>query len=114
MKQISPCEQQSQRGNNKIQSTQLPGTPSLRFVPLVMEHCGRWGKEANKHLQELSQRATDDSGKNYCKEFMCFWLKRFSTTLQRCNTNTIAKKISILTSTNYNDIDEFVTQFYVH
>ena len=97
----------------KYSQLKLPGTPSLRFVPLVMKRCGRWGEEANKYLQELSQRATDDSGKNNCKEFMCFWQKRFSTTLQWCNANTIAKKISILSSTNHNDIDVFVTQFYV-
>ena len=47
----------------------LPGVPSLMFVFLVMKHFGRWGKEANKYLQELSQTASHGLGKNNCKEF---------------------------------------------
>ena len=86
----------------------------MRFVPLVMEHFGRWGEEATKYLQELSRRSCDDAGNNNCNEFMCFWRKRFSITLQRCNAKTIAKKISILTFNSCNTVDDFVTQFYIH
>ena len=88
----------------------------MKFVPLVMEHFGRWGDEATKYLQELSQRSTDDAGNHNSKAFMCYWRKRFSTTLQKCNAKTICKKILTLTSNdNRNiDIDDFLTQFFIH
>ena len=69
---------------------------SMRFVPLVMEHFGRWGEEATKYLQELSRRSCDDAGNN------------------NCNESNVAKKISILTFNSCNTVDDFVTQFYIH
>ncbi|XP_062504332.1 uncharacterized protein LOC134181136 [Corticium candelabrum] len=102
------------RKTKKYSELKLAGMSSMRFVPLVMEHFGRWGEEATKYLQELSRRSCDDAGNNNCNEFMCFWRKRFSITLQRCNAKTIAKKISILTFNSCNTVDDFVTQFYIH
>ncbi|XP_062508840.1 uncharacterized protein LOC134185080 [Corticium candelabrum] len=101
---------------SKYSQIKLPGMASMKFVPLVMEHFGRWGDEATKYLQELSQRSTDDAGNHNSKAFMCYWRKRFSTTLQKCNAKTICKKILTLTSNdNRNiDIDDFLTQFFIH
>ena len=39
----------------KYKSKRLPGGVILNFVPLVMEHFGRWGLEAQKFLSYLSQ-----------------------------------------------------------
>ena len=70
---------------------------------------GRWGEEATNYLQELSARSTKNPN-----ESKCYWRKRFSATLQRCNAKTIARKLSHLTSTRVSNVDDFLTQFYVH
>ena len=82
----------------KYSYLQLPGAPSLRFVPLVMEHFGRWGEEANKYLQELSQRASDDSGKNNCKEFMRF---DRNTSQRDCSGATLTQSHRLFYNSNF-------------
>ena len=39
-----------------------PGELSVRVVPLVLEHFGRWGKKAETYLHDLSKRSKDDFG----------------------------------------------------
>ena len=92
----------------------IPGVSSFSFVPLVFEHFSRWGEEATNYLKELSARSTDDGGNKNPNEFKCYWRKRFSATLQHCNAKTIARKLSRLTSTRVSNVDDFLTQFYVH
>ena len=41
-----------------------PGGLSVRAVPLVLEHFGRWGKKAETYLDDLSRRSKDDFGKS--------------------------------------------------
>ncbi|XP_062522026.1 uncharacterized protein LOC134196821 [Corticium candelabrum] len=82
----------------KYSQVTLPGASSLTLVPLVFEHFGHWGERATRYLQELSTRSTDDDGNKNANEFMCYWRKRFSTALQRCNARTIAGKLSHLLS----------------
>ena len=41
-----------------------PGGLSVRVVPLVLEHFGRWGKKAETYLDDLSKRSKDDFGKS--------------------------------------------------
>ncbi|XP_062498931.1 uncharacterized protein LOC134176271 [Corticium candelabrum] len=49
------------RKTKKYSELKLAGMSSMRFVPLVMEHFGRWGEEATNYLQELSRRSCDDA-----------------------------------------------------
>ena len=102
------------RKTTKCSQVKISGVSSFSFIPLVFEHFGHWGEEATNYLQELSARSTDDGGNKNPNEFKCYWRKRFSATLQRCNAKTIARKLSHLTSTRVSNVDDFLTQFYVH
>ncbi|XP_062516545.1 uncharacterized protein LOC134191918 [Corticium candelabrum] len=44
-----------ERKVEKYQSKVLPGGLCLKFVPLVMEHFGRWGRQAQSFLSQLPQ-----------------------------------------------------------
>ena len=35
-----------------------------KFVPLVFEHFGNWGNEADKFLDELSKKSVDAEGRS--------------------------------------------------
>ena len=98
----------------KYSQVTLPGASSLTLVPLVFEHFGHWGERATRYLQELSTRSTDDDGNKNANEFMCYWRKRFSTALQRCNARTIAGKLSHLLSMSSSNVKNYHTQFCVH
>ena len=90
----------------------LSGASSLTLVPLVFEHFGHWGERATRCLRELSTRSTDDDdGNKNAKEFMCYWSKRFSTAVQRCNAKTIARKLSRLLSMSSSNVKNYRTQF---
>ena len=68
------------------------GTP-LNFVPLVMEHFGRWGPEAQKYLNHLSSLSTWTTG---CPkdQFKNYWRIRLSVALQQCNARVLLQKMS--------------------
>ena len=102
------------RKTTKYCQVNIPGVSSFNFVHIVFEHFGRWEEEATNYLQELSARSTDDGGNKNPNEFKCYWQKRFSAPLQHCNAKTIARKLSRLTSTRVSNVDDFLTQFYVH
>ena len=104
------------RKRAKYSQLHLPGTSHLSLIPLVFEHFGRWGEAAASYLQKLSERSRDDLGKKNSKEFLCFWRKRFSVSLQRCNSKTIARKLSNLTNGSDSQLytDDFNIQLYVH
>ena len=44
--------------NDKYVKKVRPGGTTLNFIPLVMEHFGRWRQEAQKYLNQLSTIAT--------------------------------------------------------
>ncbi len=71
----------------------LPGGESFTIVPLVLEHFGRWGKESECYLQQLSLRSTDDLGRLNRAEFLLQWRQRISVQLQKCNAKVIYRKV---------------------
>ena len=71
-----------------------PGGLSVRVVPLVLEHFGRWGKKVETYLHDLSKRSKDDFGKSNRTELKDYWRQRIAIHLQRCNANVLLKKIS--------------------
>ena len=71
----------------------LPGEEAVRLVPLVLEHFGHWGQQAEKYLHQLSLRSTDECGKSNSSQFKTYWRERLSVQLQRCNSRVIYRKI---------------------
>ena len=96
----------------KYKSKRLPGGVILNFVPLVMEHFGRWGLEAQKFLSYLSQLCKSINIDSSPQEFRCFWRRRFAIALQRCNARVLIRKMS--RAQNEEDIcDNYSDQIYV-
>ena len=82
-------EQKDEKYQHELHLT----TSTSSFVPLVMEHFGRWGVKAEAYLKELSKRSRNEEGLPNPAEFKAVWRKRLSLQLQRCNANVIMKKI---------------------
>ena len=103
---------------NKYAREILSGGTSSKCVPLVFEHFGRWGLQADIFLHRLSKQCSFTNEDPFCNDvqFKSFWRKRFSMILQRCNARVILKKLSRLSETK-NDMDklfDFEVQFQVH
>ena len=62
-----------------------------KFVPLVFEHFGNWGNEADKFLNDLSKKSVDAEGRSNEHEFRNRWRRQFSVLLQKCNRSVILK-----------------------
>ena len=60
------------------------------FVPLVVEHYGRWGEAAIKLLQSLSRRVGESSPVVTRSQFVNFWQKTLSCELLRGMVSIIA------------------------
>ena len=85
-----------------------------KCVPLVFEHFGRWGLQADTFLCHLSKILQQNlfAMTNNSRHFG----ERFSTTLQRCNARVVLKKLSRLSDTKI-DTDklfDFDIQGQVH
>ena len=59
-----------------------PGGLSVRVVPLVLKHFGRWGKKVETYLNDLSKRSKDDFGKSNRADFKAIGIKEL---LFNCN-----------------------------
>ena len=70
------------------------GGLSVRVVPLVLKHFGRWGKKAETYLDDLSKRSNDDFEKSNRPEFKDYWRQRIAIQLQHCNAIVLLKKIN--------------------
>ena len=79
--------------NDKHANKAHPCGTTLNFIPLVMEHFGRWGQEAPKYLNQLSSTATWTTE---CRqdEFKNYWRTQFSITMQQCNARVLLQKMS--------------------
>ena len=65
------------------------------FVPLVFEHFGRWGLEAQKFLNHLAMISkTFDMTDCSLDTFKSLWRTRFSVALQKCNAKVIIQKMT--------------------
>ena len=78
---------------NKYDEQCLPGGEHFRFLPLVLEHFGRWGVQAKSYLDELSRRALDCYGRNARVAFKSSWRERIAVQLQKCNAQVIYRKV---------------------
>ena len=76
------------------QITLTGGAP--KFVPLVFEHFGNWGNEADKFLNDLSKKSVDAEGRANEHAFRNRWRRHFSILLQKCNSSVILKKVTRL------------------
>ena len=63
---------------------------SSNCIPLVFEHFGRWGWKADQFLHELSDQSR---GKKNSSEFMTYWRRCFSVTLQHYNARVSRRKL---------------------
>ena len=68
----------------------------MYLSPVVFEHFGTWGKEANDLLHKLSLRSCDSK-----VEFKNYRRRRIGISIQKCNCNVIFKKLDTLAN-NYN------------
>ena len=66
-------DRQRDRQRDRHEKEKHPGGLSVRVVPLVLEHFGRWGKKAETYLDGLSKRSKDDFGKSNRTEFKDYW-----------------------------------------
>ena len=71
------------------------GNPSS-CIPIVFEHFGRWGKQANQFLHQLSLQSVNEDGSPNRHEFKTFWRRCLSVALQRCNASVITRKLTRL------------------
>ena len=76
-----------EKKTNKYTGEILPGGTSSKCIPLVFEHFGRWGLQADAFLHTLSKQCSrfEEDPFRSAKQFKTFWRKRFSLILQRCN-----------------------------
>ena len=82
------------RKNLKYSKEILPRGHHTHCIPLVFEHFGHWGWEAQKFFANISKSSVDEEGKSNANEFKSFWRRRFSVTLQRCNSQVISRKLA--------------------
>ena len=66
------------------------------MIPLVFEHFGHWGSEGEKFLHYIARLSRNDQGKKNEADFCRYWRRRFSVSLQKCNSRVIFKKLSCL------------------
>jgi hypothetical protein len=82
---------------NKYQQKQLPSGQSLIMIPLVFEHHGTWGVKAQNYSKELSKRLFDDDGHTNALEFLTYWRRSLTVTLQKSIARVIPRKLDTLT-----------------
>ena len=82
-------------------------------IPLVFEHFGRWGLQADAFLYTLSKQCSriEEDPFRSAEQFKTFWRKRFSLILQRCNAKVILRKLSRVSETK-NDMDKLLILMY--
>ena len=71
----------------------LPGEEAVRLVPLVLEHFGHCGQQAEIYLYQLSLGSTDECGNSNSSQLKTYWGESPSVELQRCNSRVIYRKI---------------------
>jgi hypothetical protein len=87
------AQRQEDNKVKKYSQLNLPGGDHPNFIPLVFEHFGKWGREAEEYLRVLAKRSKALDNKSNYVEFLTFWRRRFSVILQKTNAGVILKKI---------------------
>ena len=90
------ASRREERKKARYDRERYPGGLSVKVTPLVLEHFGRWGKQGEEYLDQLSKRSTDDFGRPNRAEFKDNWRKRFAIQLQKCNAGVFLRKTSAL------------------
>ena len=74
----------------------LPDGSSSEIVLLVFEHFGTWGSQAENLLHELRRKPGCIEERRVDAEFISYWQRLFSVTLQECNSKAVLRKVSKL------------------
>ena len=74
----------TQKEKDKIRDHETNGTPGYRFVPFIVETCGRLGPQAEALLKELAEIAAS-TGKCEVQAYMQWMRKEISVSLIRGN-----------------------------
>ena len=90
------AKRREDRKKTKYEQELLPGGSAPNMIPLVYEHFGHWGSEAESFLCHLAKKSRNAEGQQNTVEFLNYWRRRFSVSLQRCNAKVVLKKISRL------------------
>ena len=90
------AKRREDRKKTKYEQELLPGGSAPNMIPLVYEHFGHWGSEAESFLCHLAKKSSNVEGQQNTVEFLNYWHRRFSVSLQRCNAKVVLKKISRL------------------
>ena len=96
------AERREERKKAKYAKENLPGGSTVSFVPLVIEHFGRWSEMGKNFLERLAKKSrdelgrpnADELGRPNAAEFLYIWRKRFTTQLQKCNAKVIMRNLS--------------------
>ena len=83
--------------HTKYDSQLLPGGYAPTAIPLVFEHYGRWGDEAQQFLKTLSLMSYDEDVRQNASNFTTYWRRRLSVQLQQCNARVISSRLLKLT-----------------
>ena len=73
----------------KYNSELLHDGSKPHMIPLVFEHFGHWGSEGEKFLHYIAKLSRNDQGKKNEADFCRYWRRRFSVSLQKCNSRVI-------------------------
>ena len=101
-----------ERKVEKYQSKVLPGGLCLNFVPLVMEHFSRSGRQEQSFLSQLSQLSKNIDLCNSDHNFKCYWRRRFAVALQRCNAKVLIQKMNRSQSKENDSSDIYSVQLH--
>ena len=63
------ASRREERKEVKYNQEFLTGGTKTSFVPLVLEHFGRWGIQASNYLNKLAESSRDDEGKKNKAQF---------------------------------------------
>ena len=56
------AERREERKKAKYAKENLPGGSTVSFIPLVIEHFGRWGEMGKNFLERLAKKSRDELG----------------------------------------------------
>ena len=107
------AKRREDRKKTKYEQELLPGGSAPNMIPLVYKHFGHWGPEAESFLCHLAKKSHNVEGQQNTVEFLNYWRRRFSVSLQRCNAKVVLKKISRLSCGVNEDFltETFISQF---
>ena len=92
---VAAAKREQEKAQKYANEWDIWGNPS-NCIPIVFEHFGCWGKQANQFLHHLSLQSVDEDGNPNSHEFKTFWRRCLSVALQRCNASVITRKLTRL------------------